>query len=324
MKSKTMSPVRNLVSPGVAERAGEFRFQFETAEPFPHVVIDDFLDSGLFEGLIAEFPPFDERRALNEHGQVGGKSVEPNLALIGEHYRRLDQLLRSAGFLELISQVTGIPSLLFDPDYTGGGTHENLHGQELDPHIDFNYHPRTHLHRRLNLILFLNPEWKPEWGGCLELHRDPHLPPHEDFVREVVPLANRCVIFETSERSWHGFRRIETPEDKRHLSRRSVAVYYYTKERPAEETALDHSTVYVPRPLPEHIREGRTLTAGDMAEIRSLLQRRDTQIEFLYERERRFAATLAAIHNSPTFRVARAITWAPRKLRDWLKGRRSS
>ena len=101
-----------------------------------------------------------------------------------------------------------------DLAYFGGGTHENLQGQDLDAHIDFNYHPLTRQHRRLNLIIYLNEQWQDEWGGSLQLHRDPTLPPQSDEIVTVTPLLNRCVIFETSERSWHGFRRIDLPADR--------------------------------------------------------------------------------------------------------------
>ena len=136
--------------------------------------------------------------------------------------------------------------------------------------------------------MFLNPEWSEDWGGCLELHRDPWAPRAEDEIRSLLPIANRAVLFETSEISWHGFRRITLPEDKKHLSRRSIAVYFYTKERPAQQIATSHATVYVQRPLPEHIQPGLTLSEEDFQEIRLLMRRRDHQIQFLYEREKQF------------------------------------
>ena len=196
--------------------------------------------------------------------------------------KRFDDLIRSEEFLNLVGPWTGIPNLLYDPEYVGGGTHENRHGQELDPHVDFNYHPTTALHRRLNLILFLNREWDESWGGVLDFHRDPW-DPDSDQVRSIPPAFNRCVVFETNEYSWHGFRQIALPEDKRHISRHTIAVYFYTRERPPDEVAPDHSTVYVPRPMPAHFQPGHTLSEDDYSDLRTLYMRNTHQIKFLYD-----------------------------------------
>lgn len=310
--------------PNVSGRAGELRREFQSAAPFRHLVIDSFLTADVCRELMAEFPAFDREHARNEMGEVGGKAVFQNLPALGPAYARLDAMLRSREFLEFVGQITGISGLIYDPKYVGGGTHENLHGQELDAHVDFNYHPTAQLHRRLNLIVFLNPEWQEEWGGALELHVNPWLPPEEDAVRTIVPIANRCVIFETTENSWHGFKRIDLPADKRQLSRRSIAVYYYTKSRPEKELAPSHATVYVPRPLPAEFRAGHTLSEEDVAAVRGLIARRDGQIRFLYEREKEFSGVLYRIVHSPSFRIFRACTWPVRKGLSLIGARRRS
>jgi hypothetical protein len=166
----------------------------------------------------------------------------------------------------------------------GGGTHENVNGSELTPHIDFNFDTRGKLHRRLNLLLYLNKEWDERWGGSIELHSDPRSPQSNE-VKSFLPLFNRCVIFETNEHSWHGFPQVHLPEDKRHLSRKSFSIYLYTRERPAEDTAPPHTTVYVPRPLPSHIQPGTTLSAADFDVIQGLIDRRDGLIRFYQEKE---------------------------------------
>lgn len=306
--------IRSALNPAVAEWADQLAVEFNRAEPFCHVVIDEFLDSAFGEKLIGEFPPFEKERALNERGEVGRKATKPRITTLGESYRRFDRLMSDATFLELIGKITGISALLYDPDYVGGGTHETLDGGELDLHIDFNYHPGRGWHRRLNLIVFLNREWEEAWGGCLELHRDAWSP-ETDLVRKVAPRANCAVLFETTEASWHGFNRIVLPPNRSNLSRRSLAIYFYTRDRPASETSGPHATVYVPPPLPSHFRSGHTLSDKDVEILEGLIGRRDTLLQFLYQRERDFAKLIAGISGSLSFRLGRIITAPGRMIR---------
>ncbi len=308
------------LNPALLKRQAELASEFAHAEPYRHLVIDDFLEAGLCESLMAEFPAFDRGTAINERGEVGRKSARPDMLSLGAPFRRFDSLMRDRAFLEFTSRITGIPNLLYDAEYVGGGTHESLEGGDMDVHIDFNYHPRTRQHRRLNLIVFLNREWDEAWGGCLELHKDAWNP-ERDFVSKVVPVANRAVIFETTEHSWHGFTRVTFPADRKtNLSRRSLAVYFYTKDRPGAETSSPHATVYVPPPLPAHLRAGHTLSEADVETLEALMGRRDTQLRFLYDRERKFASLIAGITGSMSFRLGRAMT-APGRL---LRGRSKS
>ena len=300
--------------PSVARDAGKLAADFLASRPFRHAVIEPFLDPEFCRRLIAGFPPFAAKHALNERGEQGRKAVISRLAEVGPAYSRFDRLMRDREFLALMGRITGIPDLLYDPEYVGGGTHENLDGQELDPHVDFNFHPSRALHRRLNLIVFLNPEWREEWGGSLELLADPSATSGE--ARKVVlPVANRAVVFETTESSWHGFRRIRLPPGST-MSRRSIAVYFYTHARPPEQTAPSHGTIYYQRPIPDHIRAGHTLSEADAAELRDLVSRRDSYMRFLYERELEHSRLITALTRSPSFRIGRAITWPLRTLRS--------
>ena len=269
-----------MISDATRARLPELAEQFQRRDPFRHVVIDDFLDRAVAERLLVEFPAFDAKFALNENGEVGQKAVVERIRGIGPTYAALDDLIQTREFLTLLSRITGIDDLEYDPHYFGGGTHENREGQDLDAHVDFNRHPVTHTHRRLNLIVYLNHEWDDAWGGSLELHRDPHA--EDNSTRLVTPLFNRAVIFETTEWSWHGFSRISLPEAKRDLSRKSIALYFYTKARPQEELADTHSTIYVDRPLPPRFAAGRTLDVHDVQELKVLLKRRDMHIQRLY------------------------------------------
>ncbi len=219
--------------------------------------------------------------SIGDDGLRGGKATVESIRSLSPAYAALDAAIRSPAFLEVIGRLTGVAQLLYDPFYLGGGTHENRHGQSLDPHVDFNYHPSERWHRRLNLIVYLNPAWDPAWGGTLELYEDPARDARPERV--VAPAFNRCVIFETSERSWHGFSRIHLPPAERARSRRSVALYFYTADRPAAQIAGRHSTVYVKRPLPERYAAGATLSQADVALLAGLLAERDAHIRLQYD-----------------------------------------
>lgn len=285
------------IDPNIFGRADEFARAFEGARPFRHVVIPSFLCNDVGQDLLAAFPDFEARHALNEMGEVGGKAVRMDVRDIGPAYRTLDAYIQTPEFLGFVSRVTGIPDLLYDPDYIGGGTHENRHGQGLDAHVDFNYHPRTRWHRRLNLIVYLNPRWERDWGGELELHADPWNAERDEVVA-IEPTFNTCAIFETTESSWHGFSAINLPPELASISRKSFAIYLYTRERPPGETAPPHATIYVPDSMPSHLAPGHALTEVDARDLSQRFGRLRTQLRYLYDREKRFGAQIDALERA--------------------------
>ncbi|MEP6881587.1 MAG: 2OG-Fe(II) oxygenase, partial [Dokdonella sp.] len=121
-----------VLNPDVRERAAELHATFVSAEPFPHIAIDDFLDMDFARALLAEFPAFERGNAVGDNGEPGGKSTVDRIKALGPAYARLDQVIRSREFLDWLGALTGIDNLLYDPWYLGGGTHENRDGMSLD------------------------------------------------------------------------------------------------------------------------------------------------------------------------------------------------
>jgi len=274
-------------APGLADclssetisQSSSYREAFLDTQPFRHVLIDSFFTESFAEQLLGDFPPFDAALARNEiYGGVWGKAANPRIGIIAPVYKTLFDLIGSRAFLDFISKITGIADLLFDPAMFGGGTHENLHGQDLDPHVDFNYDEARQWHRRLNLIVYLNKDWQAEWGGSLELHSNPRKA-DENTCQSFSPIFNRGILFETTEHSWHGFPRIDLPIGERHRSRKSISIYLYTETRPAQEIAPPHATFYVQRPLEAWVRPGHILTVDDCQRVRHAVDRRDKWIE---------------------------------------------
>ncbi len=309
-----------MIHPDVIGRTAEIQLEFQQAKPFRHVAIDNFLLSENCESLLREFPVFDEKRATNELGLIGRKAVVERVSDIGPFYKAFYKYINSAPFLDAMSKLTGIRDLIADKTLFGGGTHNNLSGQGLDVHIDFNIDERNMLHRRINLLIYLNKEWEEAWGGAIELHSDPYNAT-TDETASFLPLFNRAVIFETNEYSWHGFRRIALPPDKQHLSRKSFSIYLYTKDRPAEEVLAPHTTFYVPQPLPDNLRTGHTLTDEDMLELHIRTQGRDGLLrmyqKLLIEKEQQIrdflklsqegTSTYRAIMNSRSWKLVMAL-----------------
>jgi hypothetical protein len=271
-----------ILAPLVSASAALLRDRFARAEPFKHILVDDFFDDALARELLAQFPKPDESISLNPYGAIGAKATHPDLSTLGGAYRTVHAYMGSPRFLAWLGEITGIEGLLYDEKNYGGGTHENFEGRDLRPHVDFNYHPVSKLHRRINLIVYLNDEWRPEWGGAIALHSDPRSP--HDKVTEYQPLFNRCIVFETNERSWHGFERLNFPSDQKHRSRKSLSIYLYTRERPEEEAHAEHTTFFIPRSLPPRFAANHMLAARDVEELGELLGHRDRLIE-LHQRE---------------------------------------
>ena len=222
--------------------------KFKNQKPFRYVVIDNFLSNEILEKLISGFPAPKKEEMVNEWGGTSLKHTVPNVRDINRDYEKFDKFIQSKEFLNYIERVTGIEGLIYDPNYFGGGTHNNLSGQGMDVHVDFNLYDLPAvgvLHRRLNAIIYLNEEWKEEWGGMIELHSDPFDPLVDEF-EAVLPIKNRLVLFETNEHSWHGFKPV-TEQVPNGITRKSFAIYFYTKDRPDEEKVASHATFYVPK-----------------------------------------------------------------------------
>ena len=217
---------------------------FRSAEPFPYFCIDDFLDDGFAREVSAAWPTFEAASAVGRQFTAVNERLKVQVTDPGEfpeHVARLAASLSSAEFMASLGAVTGIDELVWDPEYVGGGMHLMSSGARLDVHVDFNLIESRELHRRLNILLFLNREWRDEWEGQLELW-DAAV---KRCYASIEPRFNRCVVFATSETSFHGVREVLCPAG---MSRNSFAAYYYTREPPPDWSGGQHSTVFRARP----------------------------------------------------------------------------
>jgi len=213
------------------------------ASPFPHAVLDDFFDPVVLDRVISEFPGdngIDWERYDDPRFEV--KLASRSEQQIGLFTRYLIYALNSSAFLQFLERLTGIKGLVPDPHLWGGGLHQIMPGGKLAIHADFNNYPHFKLDRRLNVLIYLNRDWQEQWGGHLELW-DREMKACE---RRILPVFNRMVCFSTTDTSYHGHPDpLRCPEGR---SRRSLALYYYSNGRPAEEVGKPHTTLFQYRP----------------------------------------------------------------------------
>ncbi len=230
-----------------ASSIAHYREQFKNSRPYKYVIIDNFLNEEVANNLYENFPKVTELRkhykGLNENKSEGSSFEQYH----GDFINMLDSI-KSEAFINWLEKVVQIDDLTLPDDHRGAGVHQGKDGSFLDIHVDFSVHPILNLHRRLNLLIFLNKGWKEEYGGLLELW-DPEVSVCE---AEILPSFNRCVIFETNDVSYHGYDKITVPEG---VTRKSIYSYYYS---PIGEGVKYHDTIFKPRPTDSTLKKTQT------------------------------------------------------------------
>lgn len=244
-----------------ARRIGEdLAADYCFADPFPHIVIDNFLPDALARMALDQFPTQRlSSDAVFEMGYAGQNKRQILPEECSPQARRLFHFFNSAPFLQFLEGLSTIQGLIADPYFHGGGYHETRRGGYLGVHADFRINERLHLHRRLNVIVYLNPSWKDEYGGHLELWDRAMKVRHAS----VLPVFNRAVVFNTDADSYHGHPDpLTCPDD---TARRSIALYYYTASRQIYQEVPANDTIYQARPgdSAQFFREARNLRINE-------------------------------------------------------------
>jgi Rps23 Pro-64 3,4-dihydroxylase Tpa1-like proline 4-hydroxylase len=222
----------------IEERSNEFRDRYVRAKPFSHVVIDSFCDPAALQRLVSKIP--DPRKAninkSRDYVFAKNKFEKSSFRDISSEFAEICDDFLSKRFESFLRKVTG-DEIFIDESFHGGGIHQGGKSSFLDMHADFNFHPlHSNWFRSINILLYLNDGWKPEFGGALKLrHSD------TDERAEIEPVFNRCVIMKTREFTLHGYDPIAFPEGS---YRRSIAAYgYKLVDQPADKM---RSTTWYP------------------------------------------------------------------------------
>jgi len=206
----------------VKDLGKDLKDRYNAGDPFPHIVIDDFLPQPVVDYVLQHFPAdlTEESKEFDRDQERFKRSYHPDH--LDPRLRLLFYTFNARPFIKVVENITGISGLIPDPFFLGAGFHEIRTGGHLSMHADFNHHVPLNLERRVNLLVYLNRDWTAEYGGQLELWRGDM----SERVHSIVPLVNRCAIFTTTQGSMHG-----NPQPIAHpagTSRKSIALYYYT------------------------------------------------------------------------------------------------
>lgn len=215
--------------------------RYQSASPFPHIVIDDFLDPAPLRSVLQDFPSNKDKEYFDRDQERLKFQFDPNES--SSHIiRNLFAELNGQAFLGFLEELTGIDGLLPDPSFEGGGLHETKRGGHLGVHADFNVNERLKVERRLNLLIYLNEDWADDYGGCLELW-DKQM---QKCAVSVKPVLGRAVIFNTALDSFHGHPDpLNCPPER---SRRSIATYYYSAPEQGLAALPKRTTNFQARP----------------------------------------------------------------------------
>jgi len=210
------------------------RTAYQLANPFPHIVIDEFMSEFDARFISKEMDNYtmwgSDGSEYSKQAQVNKfftpwcddniEDIKRDMPLTWKYL----QYYNSPEFLRQLEDLTGIKGLIADDLYEGGGVHKIESGGKLSVHTDYSKHPRKDLYRRINLLIYLNEDWDPNWGGSLQLWNNDT----KELVSEVQPMMNRAVIFNTTSTSLHGHPHpLNTPQG---IARKSIALYYFTEE----------------------------------------------------------------------------------------------
>lgn len=209
----------------MAQPVGRFRYPKATyeTEPFPHaIIVGGWLD-GTLDQCKAELRTFTDWDGEKNFDGAKLKRFCNTLSKLPPTVAAVIQEAHDSPFLTWLERLTGEDGLMPDPHLHGGGVHQISSGGYLKIHADFNYHERLRLYRRLNLLLYLNRDWNPEWGGALQLCG-------EKRSKIVRPEANVMVVFTTDDKSFHGHP--EPMACPAEVTRDSIALYYYSAIEP--------------------------------------------------------------------------------------------
>ena len=204
--------------------------------PFPNIVIENFFNEDYLNQILLDFPDLSKIKSSQKYLNKNEiKYANNDYQNFPDSIKNFFNFLNSNMYLNFLQKLTSVKEkLIVDPQLNGGGLHEIKKGGVLKIHTDFNKHPSLKLDRRINVLIYLNKDWKDQFGGHLELWDKDML----GCKKKILPTFNKMVIFSTNDFSNHGHPNpVICPSNQ---SRKSIALYYFSEGRPLEDLDKNH------------------------------------------------------------------------------------
>tara|TARA_A100001011_G_C14249315_1_gene817094 strand:- start:590 stop:1351 length:762 start_codon:yes stop_codon:yes gene_type:complete len=194
-------------------------------DPFDHAEIRNILPHDQVLKAELEFKTFNETLDSGSERYQKTKRHFEDFEKMPSTIKEIIKKFYSQEFISILEKKFKINNIQPDWSLKGGGMHSSKKGGYLKVHSDFIYKRKSKTRRVLNLLVYLNSNWKEEWNGSLELWDNKM----NNCKKKILPLINNAVIFRTDVESNHGFPEpINCPEN---LNRMSIALYYYVNEK---------------------------------------------------------------------------------------------
>lgn len=244
--------------------------EYSKAQPFEHIIVDDFLDSTYAEKIYQNFPEINE--SWHEYkNPIEVKYTYDNVNNLQVEIKNYFYYLSHPEMIKVMQKLTSITDLEYDEFLHGAGVHMHPRHGRLNIHLDYEKHPYSGKERRLNIILFMSKDWKSEWNGANELWNNDV----SQCIKKTDVKFNRAIIFKTNDISWHGLPdKILCPKN---TFRKSLAYYYVSPLSTAKnETDYRKKAKFTKRPQDPYnenmqklyeIRSNRRITQNDLETI---------------------------------------------------------
>ena len=209
MEFITRIDIAALIYDKIESRKAILRQQFlDSKGGIGYFFLDDLLPGELALGLQAIFPKAEEmvlKKSIREDKYVAAQMNQYHPMLEETIYAFQDKKV-----VDLIGEICGIKEAIPDEHLYAGGLSMMANGQFLNPHLDNSHDKDRERWRVLNLLYYITPDWKQEYGGNLELWPDglkgKQVTIHSKFNRLAVMVTHNNSLHSVSPVKHEGFR----------------------------------------------------------------------------------------------------------------------